>query len=460
MSARPGPWHLLGRGTDPVPGEPVVVTRLARDASSTAQEISDLTTRLESLAALEGWSGQAAQSFAEEAEDLAGELGQAERRYAEVGTALTAWARSLETARDESAAALREAQDAAADAAATVGNTLAGVEEPTDAQRAAQRRRAAAHDAAQGRLAAARRRLDDAVCALDVAAARAASDVRGGASHYRDRFWDDVKGAVRSVSGVIKAIVDVLNVVVLVIAAIALVAAFVFTLPASLLVLAAWLTVAMLAGHLLLVLSDSGQASWLDVGLDLFSLATFGLGRVLTPGLRSAVTSVRSAHAARVGQQATAAAATADAATVSARLASGVTRIPVRIPIATRLAENRLAAGAARAADAGRRAEAEVLRGAVTVQQGPLQVLRSGADAELAVLRAEAAAVARLPLDPDLAARLAAAVRPLVPLEVNAGVQVINSAADAADATGALRWKAPLVDWADITAWRVARGVR
>ncbi|MCW2616599.1 MAG: hypothetical protein JWN08_3593 [Frankiales bacterium] len=93
MSARAAEWHLLGHGSDPVPHSTTAVDRLADTYEQTAVAIRESTDRLRRLAELDGWTGDAAEAFAEAADDLHGDLGDAERRYEDAGVALRAFVR-------------------------------------------------------------------------------------------------------------------------------------------------------------------------------------------------------------------------------------------------------------------------------------------------------------------------------------------------------------------------------
>ena len=137
MAYRPSDWSPLA-GSDPVPGDPDEVAAMARHFRDTADEISDQVARLERIASVQGWEGEAARVFTEAAGDLADELGKAQRRHAEVAEAVAGWAEPLRTAQSASLTALREAQAAEQSAAATAGSLLTGVEDPTPEQKDAQ----------------------------------------------------------------------------------------------------------------------------------------------------------------------------------------------------------------------------------------------------------------------------------------------------------------------------------
>lgn len=303
MAYRPSDWSPLA-GSDPVPGDPDEVTAMARHYRDTADEISDQVARLDRIASVQGWEGEAARVFTEAAGDLVDELGKAHRRHAEVAGAVAGWAEPLRTAQSESLAALREAQAAEQAAAASAGSLLTGVEEPTPEQKDAQDRREAAHDAAAGRLEAAKRKLEAAVSALDDAADRAADAIRDAANHHADSRWDRFKGWVQDHAGVLKVIADVAALV----ATAAAVVALVITSPVWAPVVAALAIGAAaiaLVGHSML--ASAGEGSWADVAIDLFSIATLGVGRLALAGVKGGTAAARAVAASNAGRRAFAA---------------------------------------------------------------------------------------------------------------------------------------------------------
>jgi len=150
----------------------------------------------------------------------------------------------------------------------------------TRARAVQERQREAALDEAARDLAAARRQLDDAV-----------EHARSKGRHYagrikdaidddvKDSWWDNVKDWVDRNAGWIKAVTTALSIV-----ATAL-AVLVLFIPGWNL-LAIGLLVGVVVGLSQGLLAASGNGSWADVGLTVFSLATLGLGRLGKPGSR------------------------------------------------------------------------------------------------------------------------------------------------------------------------------
>lgn len=291
MGYRPSDWSPLA-GADPVPGDPEEVTAMARHYRDTAAEISRLVGRLERVAADQDGEGEALRTLTEAAGDLAEELGKAYTRYDQLAQAVAGWAEPLRTAQSASLSALREAQAAEREAASSAGSLLTGVTEPTQVQKDAQDQREAAHDAAGDRMAEARRRLEHAVSALDDAAERTADDIRDAANHHADSRWERFKGWVQDNAGIIKLIAEIAAWVA---TALAVVALFITSPVWAPIVAAAAVVLGLVAliGHSML--ASAGEGSWGDVAMDVFALATFGVGRVAIRGVRSAVAGTKTA---------------------------------------------------------------------------------------------------------------------------------------------------------------------
>ena len=96
-------------------GDELVVQRLACVYTETGRAIDASARTLRRLADLDGCTGKAAERFGEAADDVAGDLAKAEKRYAMAGEALGTFVRPVGDARDESWAALAAALEAEAD---------------------------------------------------------------------------------------------------------------------------------------------------------------------------------------------------------------------------------------------------------------------------------------------------------------------------------------------------------
>jgi uncharacterized protein YukE len=463
VSARPGDWHLLGPSTDPVPGEPTEVERLARGYESTADTIARLAGRLRRLSQLNGWEGEAAEAFGESAEDLADDLAKAERRYRDLAAALRGWASPVSAARDESAGALRDAVAADEDRRRHTADLLAGVAEPTPAQMTAQEQQDAAHTAALGRLRDARDRLDTALDALDAAAARTAERIDAAAEQGADSWWDDAKGTVRDYAGVIARIADVLSYLAMGLAAITLIVVLVATAPAWLILAGVGASFVLAGLHTALVLSESGEATWTDVGLDLLGAATAGVGLPLASGVGKALAGLRTAAGRQLGANGRAAQETLEQGVANYGRAGNAMGIgnpsnPLRI-WAQQYLDDAAARVAAKGTQEAARAEAGVITHAPWLPR--LQTL----DRDLARNLLEIERLSALPLSDDLLARLNS-----LPGRTNAagylgwadlGVQVADSGDQLSEDLGgpeALRWKDDVDRSAQNGLWRLTQG--
>lgn len=461
MSARAGEWDLLGHGNDPVQHDPYVVDRLASTYQQTGVAIRESADRLRRLADLDGWTGEAAEAFAGAAEDLCGDLSDAERRYVDAGTALRAFVAPVEAARAESWAALQDAVLAEQARQANSGDSLAGVIEPTPDQVGEQARRSQQLGIAETELTVARNRLNYALSALDDAAGRAASGIRDAAEHNNDGFWDNVQGDLRDFADAIHldTIVLVLGVVAAVVAIVALVVALVATAPFWLVALAVGLGVALLAGDIILWTNGSGDAEWWNVALDIVGLVTLGFARPLSAGANTTAATARTSTAA-----AQAAAVSADEAARLAATSTGVRAANAsRLPTSNNLriwSDTTRAANAQRAADAGLEA-ADLVLDNVAVTPGLLRSL-TRFDSDLAQIGVELARLESVGQASTAAALdLAAAQQYLLVATANSVTGVAGSTVGGVDSAGdvadALREPVPTVGAPqDALHWRLS----
>jgi uncharacterized protein YukE len=284
MTARPGRWDLLQRDSDPVPSDAEDVRSAARRFEGRADDLRTAHSTLSSLSRLDGWRGEAAETFAEKSDDALGDIKKAADKYAEAGRAVRSFASDVQSARDRSKTALDDAVQAEADRGSNSADPLDGVDDPTDAQKEEARAEAGRHDAAVGALAKARRDLEDTLADLD-SAARSAADALGEASEkFDDSWWDDVKGAIRDIADVLVAICDVLEWIAVGLAVVALAIAIFATGPIWAVVATVVFVVGLVAAagllisRALLVVSESGKASWSDVAWDAVGLVASAFG--------------------------------------------------------------------------------------------------------------------------------------------------------------------------------------
>lgn len=314
MTARTGEWHLVGHDTDPVPAGEGDVDVVAREMQSRADAARDVKDVLKGLADLDGWKGDAAEVFAQKAEEALDNLGKVVERYDAVADALSSWGDAVGDARTATWNALQDAEAAQQTVAANPETTPTGDEDLTPAQESANDRRSGAQDD----LARARRALDDAMADLDSAADRAKDAIGDAADKWDDGMFSGLKNWIREHADIIDLIVTILEVVAIVLAVVLLVAVVFFTAPFWLVAAAVAVSAAILVGTIMLAAADTGKRDWGDVGMAVLGLVlTFaggGLAKLATRGLARLVPQV----ATRLGN----AAGSATRAAWAQRLAS------------------------------------------------------------------------------------------------------------------------------------------
>lgn len=280
MSRRAGDWSLVGRDSDPVPADGSAVDRLAAEFEGRGRDMTTAADVLSRLAKRTEWVGKAGESFADEAGSTHEDLADAARKYVDAGKALRTFSEAVFHAHNETWAGLLAAEladgDRARNADPAPGSAVPAAT-PDPAAEAEESRRRARLLQAQDELAAARRRVDKAMHALDEAAQRARKAIDAASGHYKDGFWDDVKGFV---STAIKALLDVLNVLAIIVAALIIVlvvigtggAALAFLIPAAF-----WIGVAIFG--LTAVQVGMGDADGRDLGWAALGLVGGGVGK-------------------------------------------------------------------------------------------------------------------------------------------------------------------------------------
>jgi hypothetical protein len=293
--SRPADWAPLA-DADPVPGDEAEIRLVAKRYRDFAAELEEQAAVLTRVAHGDGWDCGAQRAFAQTATEISGQLTRVKGRYQSAGDALDSYATQLTQAQAEADAALREAKQAESDAKA---KAAAGTPTPIP------------HPAGAGpdggvemtqALAGPRDRLRRAVEHRDHAGQQAANRVREAIDHdgLQDSWWDKVKdwsgknwdsflSWVHEHADVIDKIATRLSNAASIIAIVATVLSFIPVVDALAPILfsvSAGLTVVCLGLHLMLALS--GDGSWLDVGLDVVALATFGWGKAATGMARGA----------------------------------------------------------------------------------------------------------------------------------------------------------------------------
>ncbi|MGH3874370.1 MAG: hypothetical protein ACRDSR_23195 [Pseudonocardiaceae bacterium] len=289
---RPVDWSPLAP-SDPLKGDPDRITDEARRLQDVATEMRTQISRLHAIGRDGTLTGQYAQKLRTAATDLAGQLQKTVGRYQRVAGELSSWAPELAHAQAESVRALEKAK------AARAAIRPPGDAPPSPDEQAGERRRRAALDEATQELAAAQRQLDHAVEHARNTGRRHAQRI-DDAIHddVEDSWWDNVKDWVHRNAGWIKTVADILSVVATALAFVALIIPGVNIIAG----LAIGLTLLALAGHT--ALAVSGDGSWTEVALDVFALATFGVGLRMASRLRGVQQATREAGARVAGHTA------------------------------------------------------------------------------------------------------------------------------------------------------------
>ena len=307
MTRRSGQWQLVGHGSDPVPADEWDVRGVARDYGRRGDELEDAQGVLDRLSRLDGWTGDAAESFATKSQEVTADLGKAARKYHDAARALESYAGAVSTARTRTWTSLQKAESADATVRANPRSSsfpLLGGTDPftfgvTPEEADQQRQQNKRHDAAVAELSDAREEVRLAMEALESAARNAADRIRDASDLFKDSHWDNFKGFVRRHADILAKIASVLEVVAMVVGAIAIVVALIATAPAwlvaGLFIASMALGVAMLGIHSALWSAGTGKAGAADVALDIVNLATLGMGAKLASLGRAAYGAATSA---------------------------------------------------------------------------------------------------------------------------------------------------------------------
>ncbi|KRV46643.1 hypothetical protein AQ490_12295 [Wenjunlia vitaminophila] len=307
---RPTGWEVVGESSDPVPGDPMQVAALGAKLRRTADAIVRQADELRAMASVESWKGKAADEFRDQAEKASDKLRKAFHRYDAAAKALgtrveEAYAGEIHEAQRLADKALQDAKDHHAEYLSMVKALDHLPEGSSDDP--AYRRITTKRDNAQEVLSEARDRVLAAKQHHEEAAKAAADAIRKAISHdgLKDGGWYKFKKWVHDNADLIKKIADIAGWVATVCGILSLCVGWIplvgQALAGILGTIALIATLVALGAHLLLALA--GEGSWLDVGLDVVALATFGIGRGALGGVRAASAATRaSARSAAFGR--------------------------------------------------------------------------------------------------------------------------------------------------------------
>jgi hypothetical protein len=296
-------WRPLGLDTDPVPGDPARIRDEASHLDAVAKEITAQVSALRQIGADGTEVGEHADKIRSTASDLASQLDKVVGRYQKVSSALQEWAPQLEAAQALSLQALNEAEGPYKKLNQTValpsGPNLTAQQKQgiTDYQNAMKQ--------AQGEIAQAQALLTRATNNRDSAGSTCAGQINNACNDgMRDHhsLFGSIFGAITGAfsfvvhhwAQIVGDICTVLEIVATVLAIFAFIVAqfipgvdILVDLAATAVLAGTIMTGVALAGRTLL--AATGNGSWMDVGMDAFALATFGLGRLMGAGARMLV---------------------------------------------------------------------------------------------------------------------------------------------------------------------------
>lgn len=352
---RPTSWAPLAE-SDPLPGDPDRIETEATRLRNLAVEMRSQVSRLRQVANENENVGDFSVKLREAAGDLAGKLEKVIGRYEQVSGHLRGWAPDLRYAQEESVKALTKAQEA--ERTRDANTTISAVPSPNDppptpAEEAAERTRQQALSGASEELRQAREQLGNAMEHAQSRGSHWAGKIEDSIEdEVEDSWWDNVKDFVDRNAGWIKVVTDILSYVATGLAVLAI-----FIPGVNLIVWGAiGLTALVLASHTLL--ASTGNGSWADVALDVFALATFGAGKIITSGIKGASAATRTA--AVTSARGTAKGSSLAASRTSRTAAGRVLSNPTSSAAARRGARGTIDAAKREANRAGTRAAREV----------------------------------------------------------------------------------------------------
>jgi hypothetical protein len=278
-------WEPLGWDTDPVPGDPQVIGAEAAQLLQTARQVAEQVAALQKISADGTQIGQTPDVIRSSASNLAGQLTNVAARYQNVAAALRGWGPELEQAQLMSLQALDQAEIPYAKLQRQItlpsGTNLSAAQKETLATHQASMRQA------QEQLDAAKAQLNRAISLRDTQAAyyqaRINAATNDGLTDH-ESWWEHFEDWVASNAYLIRDICTALEVVATILAVVAL---FIpgLDIVALLLIAGMVLTTGALLGRVLLAVTGNG--SWFDVAMDVIALASFGVGKLATSGLKT-----------------------------------------------------------------------------------------------------------------------------------------------------------------------------
>ena len=279
-------WQPLGWDTDPVPGDPEVISQEARLLASVADQINGQIAALRKISSDQTNFGKTADAIRSSAGDLVGTLQVVGERYQRVSSALTGWVGELEQAQSMSIRALDQAEAPYAQLNHVVA--LPSGSKLTGAEQQGIKNYHTAMERAQGEVDAAKALLNQAISLRDEQGSRYASQINEASNDaLRDSRWDKFKSWVTDNATWLKKLASYLGDLVAILALVCLLIPGV-----NLLIIAAIALTAMLL-VLHTMLAATGNGSWIDVAIDVIGILTLGWGLEAADGVEGAESTAR-----------------------------------------------------------------------------------------------------------------------------------------------------------------------
>jgi len=288
MPARNGNWPLLGHPSDPVAGDPDQLHDLIAYYAKIAETITSEAAVLQRIGAGDTTElkGQSADAIRSRSKSVAASLTQTSGRYDAVARALAVYGPALETARSETAQALREAEAADGARGSSAAMPDPGANRPadapplTDAETAQIHARTSAMSDAADSGAQARRRMDAAMGALNAAGKSASGVIRGA---WNDGLVDTRAYKLRE--GFLKFLRVLVKVLMWIGVALAVLAFFIPGLGAAALAGAIVAVASVVATG---ALAAMGEGSWLDFIIAVVGVVLVGVGVIVAKVVQTA----------------------------------------------------------------------------------------------------------------------------------------------------------------------------
>ncbi|MGW9173817.1 putative T7SS-secreted protein [Streptomyces decoyicus] len=281
---RPVDWHPLAE-KDPVPGDPDDIRHEVTKMKDLAKTLRDQASILRKAEDGDALKGKYADKIREKSGDLEKHFRETAGRYERVVGDLGKWAHELEGFQERADGILKAAKQADEEHAAEVNK------QESEAKKDGDKKKPEDSDS-DSHLAKYHKQLDDVTSERDTRAQHYANNIGDDISDVlEDSGWEDFKDWVHENADTIKSVIEPLSYAATIIGVVALMFTPVGWLATLITVATIGLTALVGVGHAMLALS--GDGNWADVAMDVFALATLGVGSVAMKGVKAAHTTLK-----------------------------------------------------------------------------------------------------------------------------------------------------------------------